>query len=198
MILVGHSAPNFRFNYVSGNNEIKKNQTLESYRGDKPCLLFFYPLDFTFVCPSELIALDKAMSRFEERGIKVLAVSIDSEFSHLAWKKLAPAQGGIGPVSFDMAADISHNICQLYGVEHHDAKVALRGAIVIDSKGTVRAQLIHDLPIGRNIDEILRIFDAVDHVAQHGEVCPANWQKGLKAMTPTAEGVQSYLQDTLS
>jgi len=195
MILVGHHAPDFRFNYVNGHNEVKKGQSFQEYRSNSPCLMFFYPLDFTFVCPSELIALDRAMKEFQARGIKVLAVSIDSEFSHMAWKKVPVAQGGIGPVTFDMAADISHNICQIYGVEHPEAKVALRAAFIIDSKGLVKAQLVHDLPLGRNIEEILRIFDAIEHVAKHGEVCPANWSKGEKAMVPTADGVSAYLKD---
>ncbi len=193
MLLVGHQSPDFRFHYVSGNKEIKKNQLFSEYRDNKSCLIFFYPLDFTFVCPSELIALNQAMPEFEKRSIKVLTMSIDSEFAHLAWQKTPLNQGGIGPVSFDMGADISHQISQLFGVEHHQAKIALRGAILIDSHGVVRAELIHDLPIGRNIDEILRIFDAIEHVEKHGEVCPANWSSGKKGMIPTANGVATYL-----
>ena len=195
MILVGHHAPDFRFNCVTGSNEFKKNQSFQDYRNSQPCLIFFYPLDFTFVCPSELIALDKAMDEFTSRGIKVLAVSVDSEFAHFAWKKVPIEQGGIGQISFDMAADVSHQICQMYGVEHPDAKIALRAAILIDAKGMVKAQLVHDLPIGRHIDEVIRIFDAIEHVAKHGEVCPANWFKGKKAMVPTQEGVKTYLKD---
>ncbi len=198
MILVSHHAPDFRFHYVNAQNTIKKNQGFEEYRGNSPCLIFFYPLDFTFVCPSELIALDRAMPEFPARGIKVFAVSVDSEFAHIAWKKTPIEQGGIGPVSFDMAADVSHALCQMYDVEHHAAKVALRGAVIIDAQGIVKAQLVHDLPIGRNIEEILRIFDAIEHVSKHGEVCPANWSKGAKAMVPTAEGVSAYLKDHVS
>ncbi len=197
MILIGHHAPDFHFNFIDTNNAIKKNQSFQSYRENKPCLIFFYPLDFTFVCPSELLALDRAMNEFHARNIKVLAVSVDSEFAHLAWKNTPITQGGIGPISFDMAADVSHQICQMYGVEHPDAKVALRAAILIDPEGLVKAQLVHDLPIGRNIEEILRVFDAIEHISQHGEVCPANWSKGQKAMTPTAEGVKTYLNDSL-
>jgi peroxiredoxin (alkyl hydroperoxide reductase subunit C) len=196
MILIGHKAPDFHFNSVNSSNEIKKNQSFESYRNNQPCLLFFYPLDFTFVCPSELIALDHAMHEFKARGIKVLTVSVDSEFVHLAWKKTPPELGGIGSVSFDMAADVSHHICQLYGVEHREAKIALRAAILINAEGMVKAQLVHDLPLGRNIDEIIRVFDALAHVETHGEVCPANWSKGKKAMIPSSEGVASYLKET--
>jgi peroxiredoxin (alkyl hydroperoxide reductase subunit C) len=198
MISVGHHSPDFRFNYVTANNEIKKNQLFQEYRGNSPCLVFFYPLNFTFVCPSELIALDRAMPSFESRGIKVLAVSIDSEFSHIAWKKTPVSEGGIGPVSFDMASDIAHNLSQIYGVEHHDEKVSLRAAIIIDAKGLVKAQIVHDLSIGRNIEELVRIFDAIEHNVKHGEVCPANWLKGQKAIVPTADGVSSYLKDHMS
>ncbi|MBM4223118.1 MAG: peroxiredoxin [Gammaproteobacteria bacterium] len=193
MILVGQTVPDFRFNYLTPEHEFKKNQLFSEYRTQSPCLIFFYPLDFTFVCPSELIALHNAMPEFEKRGIKVLTMSVDSEYSHLAWQKTPPSKGGIGSVAFDMGADVSHHVCQLFGVEHHAAKIALRAAIVIDSHGVVKAELIHDLPIGRQIEEILRIFDAVEHVEKHGEVCPANWQIGKKAMTPTPTGVAEYL-----
>ncbi len=195
MILVGHHAPDFRFNYVTVSNEIKKNQSFQEYRGNSPCLIFFYPLNFTFVCPSELLALNQTMPDFRLRGIKVLAVSIDSEFSHMAWKKTPVSEGGIGPITFDMASDVTHNLCQMYGIGHYQSKVALRAAIIIDAQGLVKAQLVHDLPIGRNIEEIVRIFDAIEHNAKHGEVCPANWSKGAKAIVPTPEGVSSYLKD---
>lgn len=195
MILVGHQAPDFTTSIVNEHNEIKKNINLYEYIDNKATLLFFYPLDFTFVCPSELLALDQALDEFHARNIKVMTISIDSEFTHLAWKNTPVNQGGIGPVRFDMAADVSHQICQMYGVEHFDSKVSLRAAFIIDNKGVVRSQIVNDLPLGRNIQEILRTFDALDHVQKYGEVCPANWQKGLEAMKPTKQGVAAYLKD---
>ncbi len=196
MILVGHPAPEFLFNYVSKENQIIKGQSFKAYCDHKKTLLFFYPLDFTFVCPSELLKLDQKMSEFKKENIQVLAISIDSEFAHLAWKKTPPHEGGIGPVQFDIAADVSHQIVSLYGIEHHAAKIALRACFLIDENGIVRSQMINDLPLGRNIDEILRLFDAIDHTQKHGEVCPANWSKGKKAMQPTSDGVRAYLKDS--
>jgi peroxiredoxin (alkyl hydroperoxide reductase subunit C) len=193
MILVGHQAPDFTTSIVTADNQIKANVSLYEYANNQPTLLFFYPLDFTFVCPSELLALDKAIDEFKSRKIKVMAISIDSAFTHLAWKNTPPEKGGIGAVRFDMAADISHQICQMYGIEHFDSKVALRAAFIIDKQNVVRAQIVNDLPLGRNIHEILRTFDALDHVEQYGEVCPANWHKGEEAMKPTQQGVKTYL-----
>jgi peroxiredoxin 2/4 len=198
MILVGHQAPDFTTSVVTADNQIVKNVRFYDLIENKPALLFFYPLDFTFVCPSELLALDQAMSEFKAKNIKVIAISVDSEFSHLAWKKTPIEEGGIGSVKFDLAADISHQISQMYGIEHFENKVALRAAFIIDNKGIIRSQVVNDLPLGRNIDEILRTFDALDHVQQYGEVCPANWQKGQKAMKPTAQGVATYLQENFN
>lgn len=198
MTLVGHQAPDFITNYVDKNNIIQTEKSFHEYKGSDLAVLFFYPLDFTFVCPSELIALSNAMSEFEARGTKVMAVSIDSEFSHLAWRKTPIEQGGIGPVNFDLAADISHQISQMYGVEHFKKKVALRATFVIDQEGLVRAQFVNDLPLGRSIPEILRTVDAVLHHQKHGEVCPVNWQQGQKAMTPTEKGVREYLVEEMS
>ncbi len=171
---------------------LEESYEFHRFRGDKLAVLLFYPLDFTFVCPSELIALDHRVKAFQERDVEVVSVSIDSQFTHLAWRNTPVDQGGIGPVRFTMAADVRHEICRAYGVEHSDG-VALRAAFVIDRQGLVRSQIVNDLPIGRNIDELLRIVDAVEFHAAHGEVCPAGWQRGASGMEATPTGVASYL-----
>jgi peroxiredoxin (alkyl hydroperoxide reductase subunit C) len=192
-VLVGRKAPDFTCAAVLGNGEITSKFKLSETIQGKYGLVFFYPLDFTFVCPSELIALNKRMTQFKERGVEVIAVSIDSQFTHNAWRNTPIKQGGIDKVGYIMAADVNHRICQAYGVEHPEAGVAFRAAFVIDKNGMVRSQFVNDLPIGRNIDEILRVVDAVQHNEQHGEVCPAGWQKGATGMTATPDGVATYL-----
>lgn len=194
-ILVGRQAPDFTVAAVLGNGEIADKFNFFERTKGKPALVFFYPLDFTFVCPSELIALDHRMEEFQKRGVEVIAVSIDSQFTHNAYRQTPTNQGGIGPVRFTLAADMRHEICQAWGVEHPVAGVALRGAFIIDKQGLVRSQIVNDLPIGRNIDEILRIIDAVQFFEQHGEVCPAGWQKGDKGMKASPKGVQEYLAE---
>ncbi|KTD04483.1 alkyl hydroperoxide reductase [Legionella geestiana] len=192
-VLVGRKAPDFTVAAVSGTGEILDKFNLhETIRG-KYALVFFYPLDFTFVCPSELIALDKRMDAFKERGVEVIGVSIDSQFTHNAYRNTPVNAGGIGPVRYTLAADVTHTICQSYGVEHPVAGVAFRGAFVIDKNGVVRSQVVNDLPIGRNIDELLRIIDAVQFFEEHGEVCPAGWQKGKAGMKASTKGVADYL-----
>lgn len=192
-VLVGRKAPDFTCSAVLANGEITNKYCLSEATKGKYSLLFFYPLDFTFVCPSELIALDKRMKQFNEREVEVIAISIDSQFTHHAWRNTAIKDGGIEKVNFIMAADVNHRICQAYGVEHPDAGVAFRASFIIDRNGVVRSQLVNDLPIGRNIDEILRLIDAVQYNEAHGEVCPAGWKKGNKAMKPSIDGVASYL-----
>lgn len=193
--LVGKKAPDFTAAAVLGNGEIVGNFNLHKTIENKYALVFFYPLDFTFVCPSELIAVDKRKDEFKKRGVEVIGISIDSQFTHSAWRNTPVDKGGIGPVHYTLIADINHSICQAYGVEHPVAGVAFRGAFIIDKKGMVRAAMINDLPIGRNVDEFIRLFDAVQFNEDHGEVCPANWRKGDAAMTPTAAGVASYLKE---
>lgn len=194
-VLVGRKAPDFTVAAVLGSGDIVSNFNLhESIKG-KYGLVFFYPLDFTFVCPSELIALDHRREAFEQRGVEIVAVSIDSQFTHHAYRKTSTNDGGIGPVHFTLAADVTHSICQSYGIEHPVAGVAFRAAFIIDKKGVVRAQVVNDLPIGRDIDEILRTIDAVQFSDEHGEVCPAGWKKGEKAMTASPEGVAAYLSE---
>ncbi|GAA3959008.1 peroxiredoxin [Allohahella marinimesophila] len=193
-VLVGKPAPDFDVPAVLGNGEIVDNFKLSEATKGKYALIFFYPLDFTFVCPSELIALDKRMAQFKERGIEVISVSIDSHFTHNAWRKTAIDKGGIGEVKYTMAADMNHDICKAYDVESSGG-VAFRGAFMIDKNGIVRSQIINDLPIGRNMEEILRIFDAIEFHEENGEVCPANWKKGDKGMNASPEGVASYLTE---
>lgn len=191
-VLVGQKAPDFTVAAVLGNGEIVDSFNLSKAIDGKYGLVFFYPLDFTFVCPSELIALDHRFEEFKNRNVEVISVSIDSQFSHHAYRNTPVSKGGIGPVRYTMAADINHGICQAYGVEHV-AGVALRGAFVIDKQGVVRAQVVNDLPIGRNVDELLRLIDAVQFHEEHGEVCPAGWKKGEKGMNASPAGVADYL-----
>ena len=194
-VLVGRKAPDFCVPAVLGNGEIVNEFRLSEELKNEYGVLFFYPLDFTFVCPSELIALDKRMDAFQERGVKVISVSIDSHFTHNAWRNTEINEGGIGKVRYTMAADINHGICQSYGVEHPEAGVAFRAVFLIDKQGVVRSQLVNDLPIGRNVDEIIRLVDALQFHEEHGEVCPAGWQKGQSGMKATPDGVASYLKD---
>jgi peroxiredoxin (alkyl hydroperoxide reductase subunit C) len=192
-VLVGRKAPDFTAAAVLANGDIVSDYTLSEVIHKKYALIFFYPLDFTFVCPSELIALDKRMELFRERGVEVIAVSIDSQFTHNAWRNTVIADGGIGAVGYSMVADITHQICQAYGVEHPVAGVALRASFLIDKQGLVRSQMVNDLPIGRNIDDHLRTVDALQFFEEYGEVCPAGWNKGSKGMKATARGVAEYL-----
>jgi len=194
-VLVGKKAPDFKAPAVMGNGEINETFQLSDHLKGKYGLVFFYPLDFTFVCPSEIIAFDNRMAAFQERNVEVVAISIDSHFTHHAWREKAVGEGGIGPVKFPMVADIKHDICQAYGVEHPEAGVALRGAFLIDKDGVVRSQVVNDLPLGRNVDEFIRLIDALQFHEEHGEVCPANWQKGAEGMSATPAGVANYLRD---
>lgn len=192
-VLVGRKAPDFTVPAVLGTGEIVDKFNLHDDLKGKYGLVFFYPLDFTFVCPSELIALNHRMADFTSRGVRVVAVSIDSHFTHNAYRHTPINKGGIGEVGFTLAADITHAICQAYGVEHPVAGVALRAAFVIDKNGVVRSQTVNDLPIGRNIDELLRVVDAVQFADEHGEVCPAGWKKGEAGMKASPQGVAAYL-----
>ncbi|WP_257283338.1 peroxiredoxin [Endozoicomonas sp. SESOKO1] len=194
-VLVGKKAPDFTVPAVLGDGSIVDAFTLsEAIRG-KYGLLFFYPLDFTFVCPSELIALDHRMSAFKERGVEVIGVSIDSHFTHNAWRNTPVDQGGIGPVKYTLAADMTHDICKSYDVES-EGGVAFRGAFLIDKDGLVRSQIVNDLPLGRNMDELIRLVDALQFHEEHGEVCPAGWNKGDKGMTASPDGVARYLSES--
>lgn len=194
-VLVGRPAPDFTAAAVKGNGEIVEGFTLSDEIKGKKAVIFFYPLDFTFVCPSELIAFDKRYEEFTKRGVEVIGVSIDSQFSHNAWRNTPVDDGGIGPVKYTLVADVKHEICQAYDVEHPQDGVAFRGSFLIDAEGNVRHQVINDLPLGRNIDEMLRMVDALNFHEEHGEVCPAGWEEGKKGMDASPEGVAAYLSE---
>ena len=193
-VLVGKQAPGFTVPAVLANGQIVEEYSFSDVTKGKYALVFFYPLDFTFVCPSELIALDHRMSEFKARGVEVIGVSIDSHFTHNAWRNTPVNKGGIGAVGYTLAADMNHDICRAYDVES-DGGVAFRGAFIIDKKGTVRSQIVNDLPLGRNMDELIRLFDALQFNEEHGEVCPAGWNKGDKGMKASPEGVAKYLAE---
>ncbi|MDC0292612.1 peroxiredoxin [Candidatus Binatia bacterium] len=193
-VLVGKSAPDFECAAVLGDGTIQDDFRLSEATKGKYALLVFYPLDFTFVCPSELVALDNRIEQFKERNVEVIGISIDSQFTHHAWRETAPENGGIGPLKYTLAADTKHEICQAYDVESAGG-VAFRGAFIIDKEGMVQSQIVNNLPLGRNMDELLRLVDALQFHEEHGEVCPAGWQKGDQGMTANADGVASYLKD---
>ena len=190
MSLVTHNAPDFTAQAVMPDNAFGELK-LSSYRG-KYVILFFYPLDFTFVCPSEISAFDKELERFKKKNAAVIGVSVDSHYTHLAWKKTPRELGGIGHINYPLVADLDKSISRAYGVLSGDS-VALRGLFLIDKEGVVRHELVNDLSIGRSVEEALRILDALQFTEEFGEVCPANWHRGDEAMKPTAEGVADYL-----
>lgn len=206
-VLVTKQAPDFTATAVMGDNSFKEDFSLSDYKG-KYVVLFFYPLDFTFVCPSEIIAFDHRLKEFEDRGVQVIGVSVDSHFTHLAWKSTAVENGGIGNIRYPLVADLTKEIAADYDVlvgnttaeddcgdQFHllGGSVALRGSFLIDKEGVVRHQVVNDLPLGRNIDEMLRMVDALQFHEEHGEVCPAGWDKSKKAMTASTEGVAAFL-----
>lgn len=203
-VLVGKAAPDFTAKAVMGDNQFEENFNLYNYLGIKKDasgkvtkkgkigVLFFYPLNFTFVCPSEIIAFNNRLNEFKTRGAEVIAVSVDSHFTHLAWKNTPVEKGGIGQVKFPMVADLTKSIARDYDVLLGDA-VAFRGTFLIDGEGTVRHQVINDLPLGRNVDEAIRMVDALQFHEEHGEVCPAGWERGDDGMKADEKGVASYL-----
>ncbi len=191
-VLVGKQAPDFTVPAVLGDGQIVDSFSFSDATRGKYAVLFLYPLDFTFVCPSELIAFDHRIDEFKSRGVEVIGVSIDSHFTHNAWRNTPVNQGGIGPVRYTLAADMTHSICQDYDVEHAIG-VAFRGSFLIDKNGMVRHQVVNDLPLGRNIDEMLRMIDALQFHEEHGEVCPAGWNKGDSGMNASPAGVAEYL-----
>jgi len=188
--LVTKLAPDFTAKTVMPNGAIA-DMTLSDYRG-KYVVLFFYPLDFTFVCPSEILAFDRKLKDFKERGVELIGVSVDSEYTHYAWRETPVEKGGIGRIGYPLVADLDKNIARAYGVLHNE-QVALRGLFLIDTEGVVRHAVINDLPLGRNVNEALRMVDALQYYEENGDVCPANWQQGEPAMKADAEGVADYL-----
>lgn len=190
MSLVTKFAPDFTAPAVLADNTISEVK-LSQFRG-KYVVMFFYPLDFTFVCPTELIAFNRACAKFKALDTELMSVSVDSVYSHFAWRNMEPRQGGVGQLCYPMVSDITKQISRDYGVIT-DGGVALRGLFLIDRDGIVRHELINDLPLGRDVDEALRVVKALQFFEKHGEVCPAGWHEGDKAMKPTAEGVAEYL-----
>ena len=204
--LVGKKAPSFSANAVINGGEIVEGFSLEQYLGKKHVVFFFYPLDFTFVCPTELLAFQEKIKEFEERNVAVVGCSIDSEFSHWAWLNTELDKGGIKGVKYPIVADLSKTIAENYGVlagewDYNDdgdvsfegAPVAYRGLFLIDKEGVVRHTVVNDLPLGRSVNEAIRMVDALQYFEENGEVCPANWEKGDEAMKPTHEGVADYV-----
>lgn len=205
-VLVGKKAPVFNANAVVNGNEIIENFSLSQYIGKKYVLFFFYPADFTFVCPTELIAFQEKISEFESRGVAVVAASTDSEFSHWKWLQTEHKDGGIKGVKYPLVSDQTLMIANSYDVlagdfdyndEGDDVFVgiprAYRGLFLIDKEGIVRHQVVNDMPIGRSVEEAIRVVDALQFTEQYGEVCPANWKKGDKAIKATPEGISDYL-----
>ena len=191
-VLVGKQAPDFTAAAVLGSGEIVDRYNLKEATKGKYAVVFFYPLDFTFVCPSELIAFDHRLAEFKSRNVEVIGVSIDSQFTHSAWRNTPVEKGGIGPVGYTLVADTKHEIAKDYDVESADG-VAFRGTFLIDRDGVVRHQYINDLPLGRNVDEFIRLVDALQFTEEHGEVCPAGWNKGKAGMKADSAGVAEYL-----
>lgn len=191
-MLVTKKAPDFTATAVLADGSIVEDFNLYENIGEKGAVLFFYPLDFTFVCPSEIIAFSKRIEEFTSRGVNVIGVSVDSQFSHFAWRETPVENGGIGRVKYPLVADLNKQISKDYDVLFGES-VALRGSFLIDKDGTVRHSVINDLPLGRNIDEMIRMVDTMLFTNEHGEVCPAGWQKGDEGMKASTEGVAEYL-----
>jgi peroxiredoxin (alkyl hydroperoxide reductase subunit C) len=192
-VLVSQKAPDFTAPAVMPNGAIEDQFKLSNFSG-KYVVLFFYPLDFTFVCPTEILAHHSRIAQFKERGVEVIGISIDSQFSHFAWRNTDVKDGGIGPIDFPLVADVKHQITRAYGIEHPDG-VAMRASFLIDRDGVVQHQVVNNLPLGRNVDEMLRMVDALQFYEENGEVCPAGWQKGDSGMQADAEGVATYLSE---
>jgi peroxiredoxin (alkyl hydroperoxide reductase subunit C) len=191
-VLVGKPAPDFTATAVMGDNTIVGNFNLKTHIKGKYALVFFYPLDFTFVCPTEILAFDHRLDDFKERNVEIIGVSVDSQFTHLAWKSTPVEKGGLRQVRFPLVADLSKSIARDYDVLVGDA-VALRGTFLIDKNGVVQHQVVNNLGLGRNIDEAIRMVDALQFTEKHGEVCPAGWNKGKAGMKASTAGVAEYL-----
>lgn len=191
-MLVTHPAPDFTKPAVMPNGSFNDKFNFHSHIRDKYAVLFFYPLDFTFVCPSEIIAHSHRVEEFQKRNVEVVGVSVDSQFTHHAWRNTPVTKGGIGPVNITLVADLGGEVTDIYGISHPD-HVALRASFLIDRKGIVRHQVVNDLPLGRDVDEMLRMVDALQFHESHGEVCPAGWKTGDPGMKASPEGVSEYL-----
>ncbi|AKC59803.1 peroxiredoxin C [Blochmannia endosymbiont of Polyrhachis (Hedomyrma) turneri] len=194
MILVTYQAPDFTAPAVLNTGEIVNDFNLKTYISNTTSIIFFWPMDFTFICPSELIACDKRHAEFKKRKVNVIGISGDSQYVHYAWRNTPIDQGGIGPIQYPMVADIKHEIMQAYGITHPKLGVALRATFLIDKQGFIRHQLINDLPLGRNFDEIIRMIDALQFHEKFGLVCPAQWKKDQEGMKASQSGVSQYLK----
>jgi peroxiredoxin (alkyl hydroperoxide reductase subunit C) len=194
--LIGKKAPDFKATAIMGDNSINENFVLSKFLSGKKGIVFFYPLNFTFVCPSEIIAFDKKVEEFNKRNTEVIGVSIDSHFSHLAYKNTAIDNGGIGKIIYPLVSDITKDISRSYDVLLNQS-VALRGTFLIDEDFVIRHQVVNDLPLGRNVDEAIRMVDALEFHQKHGEVCPANWKPGKATIKPNTEGIKNYLSKNL-
>ncbi len=192
MVQVTQKSPDFKAVAVLEDNSFKEI-SLSDFKGKK-VVLFFYPLDFTFVCPTEILAFSDAVEEFKKRNTQVLGCSIDSQFSHLAWKKTARAEGGLGNIKYPLIADTTKDISRKYNVLLEDKGIALRGLFLIDHEGVLRHALVNDLPLGRSTEEALRMVDALDYFEKHGEVCPANWKPGKDSIKPTIDGSKEYFK----
>src|SRR3990167_1450330 len=186
MIQVGQKAPEFKTGAVMENGQFK-DISLSDYK-DKYVVLFFYPLDFTFVCPTEIIAFSEKVGEFKERGVQLLGASIDSKFSHLAWRKTPKKEGGLGEIQYPLIADVTKEVSRKYGVLLEDAGIAIRGLFLIDRNGVLRHMVVNDLPLGRSVEEAIRMIDALQYFEKNGEVCPANWKPGSDTIKPDVEG----------
>ncbi|HWQ27030.1 MAG TPA: peroxiredoxin [Chlorobaculum sp.] len=193
-VLVGRKAPEFNVPAVVNGNTFVDSCSLSDYRG-KYVVLFFYPLDFTFVCPTELHAFQEKLDEFKNRNVELIACSVDSKFSHLAWLQTPRNRGGIEGVTYTILSDINKDVTKAYDVLVEDAGISYRGLFLIDRDGVVKYQVVNDLGLGRNVDEVIRMVDALQFTEEFGEVCPANWNKGDKAMKPTGEGLKEYFKD---
>ncbi len=196
-MLVTKKAPNFIADAILPNGEIITNLNFKEYIYHQKAVIFFWPLDFTFICPTELITLNNKFNLFLEKNTRVLGISIDSIYTHLKWRNTSYQNGGIGTISFPIISDLKKEIITLYDI-HHISGVALRATFIIDKQRIIRHQTINDLDIGRNIDETLRIIDAIDHIQKHHKVCPAQWQKGKKSLTPNTESIKKYLTNNIN
>jgi peroxiredoxin (alkyl hydroperoxide reductase subunit C) len=192
-VLVGKPAPEFDVKAVINGGEIVDSYTLSALKG-KNVILFFYPLDFTYVCPTELHAFQDKLDEFESRNVQVVACSVDSWFSHVAWLNTPKNEGGIQGIKYPILSDFNKTIAMDYDVLVDGLGAAYRGLFLIDKDGIVRHQVVNDLPLGRNIDEVLRMVDALLFTEKHGEVCPANWKEGSKAMAPNTDGLKAYFK----
>ena len=200
-VLVGKQAPDFTTQAVLADDSIVGDFNFTQSRDEKYAVVFFYPLDFTFVCPSELIAMDHRMDKLTELGVEVVGVSIDSHHTHFAWRNTEINKGGVGQLKYTLAADMDHSISQAYGIQtdggdsYYPGGVAMRATFVIDQNGVVRHQIVNDEPLGRNMDEVVRIVEALQFFETNGQVCAAGWQKGDSGMVNTADGVAEYLTE---